>query len=242
MITIEEYRAKIGCFCHKAQKCKQKYSKCTFENYRSSLSYPVCLQIFVMFIFILTLRFNINMTLKKLSMLLIDGDIESNPGPDYKIQKTVSGSFHQGHVKFGYSAGTQCSCNALYAICYSSVKKVSIWKYWDVDYILEHGDAVFKSVGILRSLSMNELPNNVQVENNTLKIEMLDNFVGLLGYNSVFANHVSLCDIGNGLIFTTAGYCISLIWSKNSIVLFDSHSRDNDGCFTDAGNAVLLFF
>ena len=111
-----------------------------------------------------------------------------------------------------------------------------------MDYILEHGDAVFKSVGILRSLSMNELSNSVQVENNTLKIEMLDNFVGLLGYNSVFANHVSLCDIGNGLIFTTAGYCISLIWSKNYIVLFDSHSRDNDGCFTDAGNAVLLFF
>ena len=51
------------------------------------------------------------MTLKKLSMLLIDGDIESNPGPDYKIQKTVSGSFHQGHVKFGYSAlGSQIRC------------------------------------------------------------------------------------------------------------------------------------
>ena len=72
-----------------------------------------------MFIFILTLRFNINMTLKKLSMLLIDGDIESNPGPDYKIQKTVSGSFHQGHVKFGYSAGTQCSCNGMPCMQYA---------------------------------------------------------------------------------------------------------------------------
>ena len=182
------------------------------------------------------------MALLKLSMLLIDGDIESNPGPDYNIQNSVSGSFHQGHVKFGYSAGTQCSCCALYAICFSSVKKVSIWKYWDVDYILEHGDVLFKSVGILRALSMNELPNNVQVENNTLKIEMLDHLVGRLGQNSIFSEHASISDIGNGLIFTTAGYCISLIWSKNAIVLFDSHSRDMDGCFTDTGNSILLFF
>ena len=34
-------------------------------------------------------------------LLLIAGDIESNPGPPvYKIQKSVLGSFHQGHPKF----------------------------------------------------------------------------------------------------------------------------------------------
>ena len=182
------------------------------------------------------------MALFKLSMLVIDGDVESNPGPGYKIQKSVSGSFHQGDVKFGYSAGTQCSCNALYAICFSAIKKVSIWKYWDLDYILEHSDTLFVSLGIARALSMNELPTDVEIEKHMLKIEMLDNSVGPLGQNSIFSEHVSMFDIGNGLIFTTDGYCFSLIWSKNGVFLFDSHSRDSNGCFTDAGSSIVLSF
>ena len=81
-----------------------------------------------MFPFIVTLRFNINMTCFELSLLLIDGDIESNPGPAAvvnKIQKVVLGSCHQGHLKFGDTAGIQCSCNALYAIFFS----VIIWEH-----------------------------------------------------------------------------------------------------------------
>ena len=144
-------------------------------------------------------------------------------------------------MKFGNSAGTQCSCNALFAICFSIIKKVSIWKSWDLDCILEHGDELFKSVGIPRALSMNELPNNVAVENNNIKIEMLENYNGLLGCNYLFPEH-SHCDIGNGLIFTRAGYSFSLIWSKKSIFLFDSHSRDINGSFIDEGSCVALSF
>ena len=108
------------------------------------------------------------MAFLKLSMLLIDGDVESNPGPAYKIQKSVLGSFHQAHMKFGDAAGTQCSCRSLYAICFSIIKKVSAWKSWDLNYILDHGDVVFKMVNIPRSLFMSELPNHVTVEDNNI--------------------------------------------------------------------------
>ena len=91
-----------------------------------------------------------NMSFLKLSRLLTDGDIESNPGPAYSIKKSVLGSFHQAHVKFGETAGIQCSCNALYSICFSIVKKVSLWKAFDLDYILDHGDAVFKTIHLSR--------------------------------------------------------------------------------------------
>ena len=37
-------------------------------------------------------------------ILLIDGDIESNPGPTFEILKVVQGSFHEGNAKFGYTA------------------------------------------------------------------------------------------------------------------------------------------
>ena len=134
------------------KKTKGKGQRCSkIQSFKSGsyFPYPEFVQTFIMFVFILTLRLNINMAFLKLSMLLLDGDIESNPGPvTYKIQKAVLGTFHQGHSKFGSTSGIQCCCNALYAICFSLVKKVSIWKSWDLDYILENGDAVFKSIGI----------------------------------------------------------------------------------------------
>ena len=77
--------------------------------------------------------------------------------------------------------------------------------------------------------------------NCSVKVEFLDNQFGLLGYGNLFDGHTS-CDTGNGLIFTTCGFCFSLIWSKNCIFLFDSHSRDQNGHFVDDGFSVLLSF
>ena len=114
-------------------------------------------------------------------LLLIAGDIESNPGPATNIQKVVLGSFHQGHLKFGSTAGIQCSCNALYAICFSVIKSVSIWKSHDLDYILDNGNKIFKLAGIPRALFMHELPHNILIENNNIYIKMLTSYFGLLG-------------------------------------------------------------
>ena len=71
---------------------------------------------------------NINLAFLKLSLLLLSGDIESNPGPapaSNKIQKAVLGSFHQGHPRFSDTSGIQCSCNALYAVLFFYHQKSS---------------------------------------------------------------------------------------------------------------------
>ena len=168
-------------------------------------------------------------------------DIESNPTSNYKIHKSVSGSFHQGNEKFKETAGIQCSCNALYAICYSIIKKISLWKTWDLDYILNHGDETFKAMNILRTLFIYELPKSISIENKNIDVELLANYNGYLGQVKIFENH-STTDIGNGIIFTTGGYSFSIIWSKKNIFLFDSHSRDINGHFTENGNSVTLSF
>ena len=75
--------------------------------------------------------------------LLQDGDVESNPGP-FDALKIIFGSFNQGNIdKFGETAGTRCTCNTLLAICWSSIKRVSIWKTWDLDNILDLGDETY---------------------------------------------------------------------------------------------------
>ena len=140
-----------------------------------------------------------------------------------------------------YTAGIQCSCNALYAICFSMVKKVSVWKSYDLDYILEKGDKTFKLLGISRPLFMSELPHNIMIENNVIEVDMLENYFGLLGKDNIFENNASVRETGNGLIFMTGGFTISLIWSKK-VFLFDSHSRDRNGTFTSNGNSMVLSF
>ena len=79
------------------------------------------------------------------------------------IEKSVHGSYHQGDAKFGFSAGKQCSCMSLTAICWSSVKKVNTWKENDLDFILNEGDIVYKSLNLNRTLYVDELPTQIQI-------------------------------------------------------------------------------
>ena len=64
------------------------------------------------FLFVVALSINVNMAFLKASLLLLGGDIESNPGPSTTIagiiQKVVLGTFHQGNSKFADTAGIQC--------------------------------------------------------------------------------------------------------------------------------------
>ena len=248
MIEIEAYRARIGCFNLKRSKFRKSLNS-SEEVYFSDSDSPLhsyvsqeVLQSLIFFILIMTLKSNINTAFLKMAMLLQAGDIESNPGPSYKIEKVVSGTFHQAHPKFGDSAGIQCACNALYAICFSLIKKISLWKAFDLDYILENGDAVFKTFRIQRALSINELPSKIKIENYDIDIEMLHEYLGVLGQCDLFESHKTTSDTGNGLIFTTNGYSFSLIWSKSNIFLFDSHNRDKNGAFVTTGSSVMLCF
>ena len=68
-------------------------------------------------------------------ILLVCGDIETNPGP-YTILKSVQGSFHQADPRLGTNAGTQCVCNSLFSIIWSAIKNVSLWNTTDLDIVL----------------------------------------------------------------------------------------------------------
>ena len=95
----------------------------------------------------------------------------------------------------------QCTLCNLFSI----INFFSIWKSFDLDYMLENGNKIFKLVGIPRALFMHELPHNILIENNNIDIETLTSYFGLLGKDNLFEDHES-CDVGNGLIFTTGGF------------------------------------
>ena len=93
---------------------------------------------------------NVNVSFLLVTKLLIDGDIECNPGPTYNIIKLVKASFHQDNTMFGETAGTQCACNALFSLCWARIKSVAYWNSCDLDYVLIKGDEIYKNINLKR--------------------------------------------------------------------------------------------
>ena len=124
---------------------------------------------------------NLHYRLVRATKLICEG-IESNPGArNYTIKKAIQGSHHQGHVRYGRSAVMQCTSNAYLAIIFSTIKNIHTWKPFDLDYILEHGDRVFKDVDVNQALAVDELPLNISIEDVHISTKMLfceSNFFG----------------------------------------------------------------
>ena len=69
-------------------------------------------------------------------MQLKGGDIETNSGLTYNLEKILHGSFHQGNSQlFGETAVIQCACNALYALCWTQVKQIFHWVRRDLSHM-----------------------------------------------------------------------------------------------------------
>ena len=95
--------------------------------------------------------------------------------PTYRVSKAVLGSFNQANSEiFGQTAGTQCSANCLYAIFWSYVKRVSIWKTADLDNILLEGDKLYKQLDKNTSLLIEEMPRFIEIKGVVTEINFLN--------------------------------------------------------------------
>ena len=90
---------------------------------------------------------SISVNLKKSSTIGKSINICSKNIRKSVFKKAVLGSHQQGILKYREAAGIQCTSNAFIAVCFSAVKNVSVWKSWDIDFILDQGghfNEVFK--------------------------------------------------------------------------------------------------
>ena len=110
--------------------CSRNFRKNCLGNYKVSLIFG--------FVFLCSLYFS------SIGLLQLSGDVESNPGPTYSIEKVIQGSFHQGNPRFGRTAGVQCACNFLFALCWSQVKIVSRWNRDDLNHVFTDGNLLYK--------------------------------------------------------------------------------------------------
>ena len=165
MLDIECYRARVGSFYSRCvMKIYQRFKRKDIVSFKSK-SYqqknlPKTRVLFFGFVSLLIATYF-------LLKLIIEG-IKSNPGPSYGgaygIKKAVQGTFHQENTRFWETVGIQCISNACFAIIFSAIKKVALWKATEINYILDKGDMLFKSLGINQPLAVDELPhvNNIE--------------------------------------------------------------------------------
>ena len=209
---------------------------------------------------------NFHLAVVNFLILTLEG-VESNPGPsrfsfslgysdsvrsnssaglkNFAIKKLTEVSHHQGYLKYRESARMQCTSSVYFSIVYSVIKRPSIWKSWDLDYILEQGDILFKSVGIGEPLAVDELPINFKIGNFDLNEVMLDHESHLMqDKNDLFENyrHLTQRNTGDDAIFTCAGFTVAIMWNKISVFLFDSYNRNDQGFHCPNGKATFLEF
>ena len=121
-------------------------------------------------------------------------------------------NFNQGNIAlFGDTAGKQ----SLFSVCCSVVKKVSIWKSYDLDNILIEGDKICKFLNKDGFLSVDELLRRIKIYNCNIdeNIELQNLHEGVASQRESFLRNIGnvsdVCSQSN-LIFICS-YTIAVI-------------------------------
>ena len=193
-------------------------------------------------------------------LLLRLSNDEENPGP-ININEivdstyTVHADFHQGNESmFGSNAGKQCVAMSLCSVVYSEIKSVNIWDTSIMNKILINGNNLYSVVS--RSINkdfllLTEVPEYVDIENDTFHLEYSESFSGTLFMTVNSDPYVTLGHAFNEIFFTSHHKCCLLTIGMNAVAIFmpfphvfrifDSHSRDLHGmpCACACGYFVL---
>ncbi|XP_065943020.1 myosin-2 heavy chain-like [Magallana gigas] len=104
-------------------------------------------------------------------------------------RKVLQGNCHQGHPKFGASAGKQCVLNSLASLMYSKVKLTKDWNVNDMNVVLNTGNKLYQL--LLNSSTMHndfvliaEIPRQIECFNKDFNFEFNDSLYGLINSNN----------------------------------------------------------
>ena len=149
--------------------------------------------------------------------------------PSFVLEKSVQGSYSQSHSKFGKTAGMQCACNAPLAVCWAKFRKESCWNSFDLDFVLDLGDNLFKDLGLHRYLDASYLPEHIGFHGDSWAINKtyLHDGEVIIGTRFLF-NPFFPCSRSAALLFIKTTVA-AIIFHYCSYYLYDSHNRDSRG-------------
>ena len=171
--------------------------------------------------------------------------------------KVVQGSFHQGNKKFGDTAGKQCTCCSLFSVAFTLIKSPGYWDSKDLDFILENGDYIYKSLNRSDYLMFSDLPIDIPLSINIniyqsivqshVQVEFKENKFGIINRGQhvpglLLEKQVSSKLDLSRLLLLIKSVCVSIVWTKRNLFLFDSHSTNKKGeCYPDGFSTIMTF-
>ena len=90
--------------------------------------------------------------------------------PSFVTEKSIQGSTISLIQYFGETAGMQCSCNALLAVCWAKFCKVACCNTFDLDFVLDLCDNLFKSLRLYQYLDASDLSEHLSFHSNSWTI------------------------------------------------------------------------
>ena len=135
-----------------------------------------------------------------------------------RATKIVQATHHQGDLRYGATAGIQCSCMSLMSVCWSTFISVTMWDGTDLDMILENGDRLFKSLNQYRLLGVDDLPRSVDIYSHSVDIFLLDNKTGEITLNAYLVSLKEIIEsclnIGSGALLIINGIFLEFFREK----------------------------
>ena len=193
---------------------------------------------------------------QKTSLLLESESMEDMRAvTDYKV---LSGSLHQGNIRFQYP-GIQCTYISFYALICMKMKHPSDWKTNDIDSCVLRGndrfiDHCWKQKWQPKMLLISELPKEINIRGTTFECcqRDFDIATGTLVQPTLVASKsisLSLVDAvlqcferSDSCLLVCGGQTIAVVKRDSTFFVFDPHSRGSNGMQHHSGNAVLVSF
>ena len=179
MLSVEIYRAVIGVFFLRPGKHEHTKKRIAQGSCLRKSKKLMCFLKFFLSSAIIIVYLNSHYRSVILRNLTCEGGVESNPCPrPFAIRKAVQATHHQDDIRYGSdSTGKQCTFNAYFAIIFSSIKRLRLWKSFDLDYAMEQGGKMFKKVRedkkLYEYLAVDELPLNFPLEGSNVSARRL---------------------------------------------------------------------
>ena len=116
-------------------------------------------------------------------------------------------------------------------MAFTLIKSPGTWNNRDMDFILENGDTIYKSLKTEGFVAMDELHHQFSFKNVSKFKAISQNY----SVYPVYLNNLHLYFVfddtpidTSGYLFTLRGLTMSVTWTRRYYFLFDSQSRDFD--------------
>ncbi|XP_023202486.1 uncharacterized protein LOC111611089 [Xiphophorus maculatus] len=172
---------------------------------------------------------------------------------------SLSGSFHQGDVKFKY-AGVQCTAISAVALTKHTLDSVFSWNADILDDVVVLGDQLYTFLrdnnlisGGSQLLSVPDLPKKMHVDGQSFEYAYGDYVAGAIDtldpdllesgvHTSLWDGLSKMCAKYETNFITISGSTCALISSNGRYAVVDSHARNTDGMVHATGKSVVLYF